>query len=449
MTKVINKIDKYQPFNCEGKTTFAVGVRNYSKYVATLVNKGTSSDIRRWLFAVRHEQGKVNDLTEYRMNPDFDYQNYTKKGGLKRKEIKERRNIVTVCSKYALDNSKPVSIREANKKHHYHNLVACGAVWLCTICSYRILKVRETEVQTVFNDLREQGKELYMITLTVPHKANDRQAYTLQLLLKGWRYLLQSPQGKAFKKEFPFWIRGTESRHGLNGMHPHIHLIFASESDVNDNYVIEQVRAKWSKLTGANMEKGFFVSYFNNDDYIFQSVKEVSKAYEKAQANEITGTIKLGDSIDSMHLAMIDKDLYKEYAKAIKGTKRLQRSEAFKALQNELAPEKTDSEILNTAVSDTDLLQFTPRAWNEIKHKYDDKAQIINHLNNDNYEKLESLLNESKLLISPDMIILYGSSKHDQNKTDKNKKVTNNTKFNRCKLLTKTPKNSQQSKLQF
>ena len=123
---------------------------------------------------------------------------------------------------------------------HYGNLMVCGMVWTCPSCASRVSERRREEIETaVERHIEETGGQVFMITLTFPHGAEDDLKKMLKRLRKALTRFKGSRRMGKLKRflEVVGTIRALEVTWGeLNGWHPHVHEIWllGPEFDMED-----------------------------------------------------------------------------------------------------------------------------------------------------------------------------------------------------------------------
>ena len=103
-------------------------------------------------------------------------QNYSQKKGL----------IFCLRRRISKDAGVKVLFNPVREKAHYGNLITCGSVWTCPVCSARISEQRRQELKLAMTNWRKQVGSVYLLTLTNPHYCGDN----LKQLLEGQRRLL-------------------------------------------------------------------------------------------------------------------------------------------------------------------------------------------------------------------------------------------------------------------
>lgn len=114
----------------------------------------------------------------------------------------------------------------------------------CPLCNYYRAKRLTPQIVAVLQNLKDQGKELIFLTLTVPNCDYSELRQTLGRMNKSFAKILTN---KDFKNNVTHWIRTTEVTFKGSTAHPHFHNILAVDRDYfkHGNYL----RTKdWVKL---------------------------------------------------------------------------------------------------------------------------------------------------------------------------------------------------------
>lgn len=105
---------------------------------------------------------------------------------------------------------------------------ACGSVWECPVCHGRICASRAQDVTQFATEARARGYTLRMITLTIRHAWDDDLVVTRKAVANAWRAVLQDRDVRKLRAaETWHAVRAMEVKHGLNGWHPHLHVLVA------------------------------------------------------------------------------------------------------------------------------------------------------------------------------------------------------------------------------
>jgi hypothetical protein len=144
---------------------------------------------------------------------------------------------VRFCLRHRIDGAKGIEVRynENREKAHYSNVQRCGSVWTCPICSAQISEGRRQELKQGMEYWQSQDKAVYLLTLTNPHHQGDNLEQLLsgqkQALRSFWRDRKPREMFKALGKAGH--ITATEVTHGVNGWHPHYHILLFFHKPIN------------------------------------------------------------------------------------------------------------------------------------------------------------------------------------------------------------------------
>ena len=78
---------------------------------------------------------------------------------------------VKTCLRHRItkDSGVKVFFNPVRDKAHYGNLVRCGSVWHCPVCSAQIAEKRRKELKLAIDNWNKKGKKVYLLTLTNRH----------------------------------------------------------------------------------------------------------------------------------------------------------------------------------------------------------------------------------------------------------------------------------------
>ena len=118
---------------------------------------------------------------------------------------------------------------QTHGKAFYHGLMACGSVWTCPICAAKIAERRRVELQQALEAAKAKGWGIHFVTLTVPHGIGDDLHEILGKLSTALKKLSGNAPFKKAKAQTGLqiygYIRAQEVTYGVNGWHPHFHLL--------------------------------------------------------------------------------------------------------------------------------------------------------------------------------------------------------------------------------
>lgn len=283
-----------------------------------------------------------------------------------------------ICGKRLIGGYYVPVVKNEFGKKHYGNLMKCGSVWVCPVCNYRIGVVRRIEIESILQKAKSEGKQIYHLTLTIRHKEHER----LEKLLKDMSYKFNSIKTKrAYKQLFKDidYIRALETTHGVNGWHPHYHILLMSKELDKDR--LSNFTHEWNKLTGST-EKNTPLRQCNDqediEEYIskFEIKQELTNSVNKQSQNY------WGFLCDPLG----NEELIKEYYQATKGMRSITFSKGLK----EKEKPKTDIEIME--LSDKaiqNLIEIQKPVYFDVVVKYQLYKTVID--NAENLEKIDTI----------------------------------------------------------
>ena len=144
------------------------------------------------------------------------------------------------CLRYRISISNNVYImyNPERQKAHYSCLQRCGSVWTCPVCAAKISEVRKDEVKMAIDGYRESGGFVSLLTLTVPHHTSTHLKTLLDRLRIATYKLFSGTRASR-----SFWLQSSKEHHikafevtyGLNGWHPHYHVLLFSRCPMTDD----------------------------------------------------------------------------------------------------------------------------------------------------------------------------------------------------------------------
>jgi hypothetical protein len=144
----------------------------------------------------------------------------------------------------------PVSIGLKGDKAQQRGLYTCGSVWVCPVCSAKVLQERKKEVEKAIRAWTERGGSFVFETLTISHRSFDTVAKQRLAIQAAWAALNKG----SFKSKYASYgqqgyLRIAEVTHGKNGEHLHLHVLRFIDrwlpSDELDSWK-SQIFEKWA-----------------------------------------------------------------------------------------------------------------------------------------------------------------------------------------------------------
>jgi len=142
------------------------------------------------------------------------------------------------CCRADLETSGVAVLYAPNTgRAHYGNLLICGSVWVCPVCSAKISERRKVEIVAASDLHRIGGGGLYMVTMTWAHTRHDD---VVQLVKRSRAALVNLRKPRAYldmRRDLDYvgMIRAFEVTHGDSaGWHPHFHELWLLKRPLTD-----------------------------------------------------------------------------------------------------------------------------------------------------------------------------------------------------------------------
>ena len=276
------------------------------------------------------------------------------------------RNRAKGCPDVAVKWSK------AAERASYANLQVCGSVWACPVCAAKISEHRRKELLDLVEKHQAAGGFVYLITRTFSHKSTSSLA-ALQGGLKVAEGKLKSGKyWQSMKADFGYvgTVRALEVTlaSASGGWHPHIHELWFVASKLTTQQQ-EELRGrmfdKWAKACAAaglgapSEEHGVDVRGGKDAArYISKwgMASELTKGHVKQSAKGLSpfDLLRLGLHTKDTGAAKLARDLFAEYAEAMKGRQQLVWSQGLR--QKYAIEEADDAEVVEGTEPDAEVL---------------------------------------------------------------------------------------------
>ena len=297
---------------------------------------------------------------------------------------------VGYCLRQRADACKPVSVRfnEKRQKAHYDNLQHCGSVWTCPCCAYQITEGRRAELKTAMDNARAKGWFVYLVTFTNRHHKGD----DLGDLLKGQENAFkkmwgrrEQVQGVLKKLGYVGRIRATEVTHGENGWHPHYHILFFFDHEINAQALQSLFAFEWQRACvkagmkapslerGVDVKKGRAVNKALSDYLAKWGLEhEMTKGHtKKGKKDGLTPFDLLRQCEEKPQY----KALFRQFADVFKGQRQLYWSDGLKALLGVV--NRTDEELATeTEKESIEIQEVATQIWRLIL-RYKFRAEYL------------------------------------------------------------------------
>lgn len=134
-----------------------------------------------------------------------------------------RRERIKRCGKVAVGQ---VEIGLTGQVAHFRNLETCGNVWLCSVCSAKVLSARGNEISAAIQKWTDLGKPFVFQTLTMSHKSSLSFGEVREAAFKAFAKT-NTGRFATIHKDFgqEGYLKVVEVTVGPNGWHLHFHVL--------------------------------------------------------------------------------------------------------------------------------------------------------------------------------------------------------------------------------
>jgi hypothetical protein len=299
---------------------------------------------------------------------------------------------------------------------YYKGLQVCGSVWCCAVCAAKIVERKRLELIAAMTAHRQAGGGVMLLTLTVPHTREERAFEVADRLLEAYRKFGQGEfRWTALTPGYVGSVRALEVTHGVNGWHPHLHvLVFTDQvlSDVQRLVLSDRLYGRWDS---AVQRAGFTPLHRVHGLRLDDGSEAGNYATKWGFAEELTkANIKQGQREDSRtpwelladYTLNSDKragHLFVEFAEAFKGKSQLHWSRGLRKHFG-LDDEKTDEEIANERVESEDELcaRIGPADWSLIR-RHELRGLVLELLRRSDWSAIVRLLDQFRQPVSKEV----------------------------------------------
>jgi hypothetical protein len=134
----------------------------------------------------------------------------------------------------------------------YSGLYRCGDFWRCPSCRVTLGIRRARQIESALRQHVDAGGSSLLATYTVPHTRDEALLVVLDRLSGTWRRYAMGVWRDVVGRFYVGNIRALEVVHGVNGWHPHYHvLVFVSPGLPYLTPVAVSLAERWSRVAGA------------------------------------------------------------------------------------------------------------------------------------------------------------------------------------------------------
>lgn len=276
----------------------------------------------------------------------------------------------------------------------YRGVAVCGDGWCCPVCATKITERRRKELRAGINAHRDDDGVVLLTTFTFSHGPGEPLPEQWKRLGKALERWARDGVVKRFREAMGFRgrVRSREITYGVNGWHPHGHMLELYYGDRLDAQSLalwmDELKKCWRRCCTmsdleCSLEHGFDASITKVDDYIAKWGIDAELAKWHVKGNrpnpEAPGELALNGytpfDVLRIHAGLLEAHpklkidsnraaaLFTEYAAAVKGTAQLHWTRGLKAdLELE---DFSDAELADDAGEPEEqvLGTLTPPEW--------------------------------------------------------------------------------------
>lgn len=284
-----------------------------------------------------------------------------------------------------------VTVRLTGGQAGYLGLLKCGRVWICPVCSARIMMERALEIAAGVDYWQQHDRSIIFTTTTARHHAGHQLAPLLDAVVKAWSSVTSGALWMRDRETLGIagFSRSLEVLHSArNGWHPHLHsLLFAgpdvAQADVDRledrlyrRWDSSLMRAGYSSLPIA--QKVILLTPGTDPRtigrYLAKSTETLSTG--KALGFELTSAATKTRSVgrtqwqlaaDAAAGSTRDQNLWRVYEAATAGRRQLTWSHGLRD-QLRLADELSDQEITDVEIGTAadNLVHISEQGWQTV-----------------------------------------------------------------------------------
>jgi hypothetical protein len=236
-------------------------------------------------------------------------------------------------------------------------LYRCGDFWRCPSCRVTLGIRRAHQIESALRQHVDAGGSALLATYTVPHTRDESLPVVLARLADTWRRYAKHAWRDVLGAHYVGNVRALEVVHGVNGWHPHYHvLVFVSPGLPYLTPVAVSLAERWSRVAGAEWRADVrrvahdgvvAVARYMTTDGVAGAAFETANPASKIPAGRSYAQL-LWDY--ARYRSSVDAALVYEYAAALHGVHHLTVSPRLRRLYDFVDPALNWSEIADEDV---------------------------------------------------------------------------------------------------
>lgn len=296
------------------------------------------------------------------------------------------------CGRATRGTAGEVGVRVSDGRAGFAGLVTCGSVWVCAVCSSKVMARRALEIGAAVATAPSHGLSVALQTLTVRHRAHEPLDRVWDGVAGGWSRATSGKYWLADRRRVGLvgYCRVQEVTIGRNGWHPHCHtLLFARGLDTASLEVLHQsMWERWArgvKASGlsAPLPHASDVQLVGAADLVGTKLGEyLTKGADASRAlgmeltqtqskvaRAVHSTVPVWDLLDSaVHGEADPLWLWHEWERASKGRRQITWSQGLREMLGIRAAEQSDEEIAaeEMGTEDDTVVVITRAGWDSL-----------------------------------------------------------------------------------
>ena len=230
----------------------------------------------------------------------------------------------------------------------------CGAVWLCPVCSAKVKTRRAAQIQDVCDAHELAGGSFSMMTVTVRHDRLMSLEDSRGAVARSWRRVQRLKSWLDLRDRIVGQVAATEVTFGVNGWHPHLHvLLFVAPGVLQQE--VDRLKGPfvedWLRLVNEELGVRPSVERGVNFTHIGKDGGAAAGRYLSKIAKELTASdMKSGNDPFALLDGVAEGDAesiarWFEYGEAMSGARSISWSRGLRDLYG-VDVEQTDLEVL-------------------------------------------------------------------------------------------------------
>lgn len=265
---------------------------------------------------------------------------------------------------------------------HVSGVQRCGSPWACPVCAPVIRERRAGEIDQGVRNHLDRGGSAEFLTLTLRHGRADALAPRLDAITQALSLVLKGSGWDRRRARLGYVgaIKAVEITHGVNGWHPHAHVLLLFDGPLGDSErqdLCDWIYGRWAKIATdrgfgtVTKRHGVDLRPVTDGDGLGEYLTKVEGGWSAGR--ELSRSDTKGAAPIQLLRAFVETGevrplmLWREYEEATVGKRALRWSPGLRARLLGVEDETSDVELASSEGVDLSLLRaLIPRdLWSE------------------------------------------------------------------------------------